>query len=83
MQSYKNRNYEVQASTSETVGDVLLRLIDVITRSTGDEHAGLACDTVQLWFGQRKMLRSSKLSDYVGQNEKTKVCLILQPYGWC
>ena len=76
MQSYKDKDYKIQASTSENVGEVLQRVIDVIARSSGDEHPGLACDMVELWFAQKKMLRSRKLSDYVGRIEKTQVCLM-------
>ena len=83
MQTYKDIEYEVQASTTEDVGEVLLRVIDVIIRSSGDGHPGLAGDTVELWFGQKKMLRSSKLSNYVGRIEKTKVSLMSQLRGWC
>ena len=83
MQTYKDRDYDVPASTTEDVGEILLRVIDVITRSSEDGHPGLADDTVELWFGRKKMLRSSKLGNYVGRIENTKVGLMSQLHGWC
>ena len=78
-QSCKDRDFDVQASTSENVGEILQRVIDVITGTCeGKTEARLACDTVELWFAQKKMLRSSKLSDYLGRIEKSKVCMTSQ-----
>ncbi|XP_069697790.1 cilia- and flagella-associated protein 298 isoform X2 [Periplaneta americana] len=35
----------------------------------------------QLWFSGREMLRGKKLSDYIGNNEKTKLIVKLQKQG--
>ena len=42
-------------------------------RGTGRRLPLLTADNAILWFNHKRMLPDSKLSDYVGKNEKTKV----------
>lgn len=38
-------------------------------------------ETTQLWWAGKEMVRSKKLKDYVGRNEKTKIIAKLQKKG--
>ena len=38
-------------------------------------------ETVQLWWAGKELMRSKKLMDYVGRNEKTKIVAKLQRKG--
>lgn len=46
----------------------------VQTSRRKQKHPKLALEKAVLWFASKRMLPDSKLSDYVGMNEKTKVC---------
>ena len=38
-------------------------------------------DSAQLWWAGKEMVRSKKLKDFVGRNEKTKIVAKLQKKG--
>lgn len=38
-------------------------------------------ETAQLWWAGKEMVRSKKLKDFVGRNEKTKIIAKLQKKG--
>ena len=50
----------------------------LLQAGVGGQLRSLDVDDAVLWFNHKRMLPGSKLSDYVGRNEKTKV---LSPEG--
>ena len=45
----------------------------LLQAGAGRQLSVLDVDNAVLWFNHKRMLPGSKLSDYVGKNEKTKV----------
>ncbi len=55
----------------------------LLQAGVGRQISLLDVDNAVLWFNHKRMLPDSKLSDYVGKNEKTKVVPSMQISQGC
>ncbi|XP_043717522.1 cilia- and flagella-associated protein 298-like [Telopea speciosissima] len=70
---------EKQVMLNEAMGFSDLTQLHQLLSGSSTNSELLQEDTTQLWWAGKELMKSKRLCDYVGDNERTKIILRLQP----